>query len=393
MAWRSSGHGGERLGGGTATAGRARFGRWLAAVVGCLGVLLAVVGVTTATSDRPTPSGDPVRAPAVAERGDGVLLTLVPGGSEARYRAQEQLTGRGFNEAVGSTREVDGSIVLDANGAIVPGQSRIVVDLRGLTSDSRSRDNYIQRNTLETARFPTADFVIYEAPGLPTPLPSSGEAAFQLTGDLTVHGVTRPSVWQVTAQFSEQEVVGAAATRVLMTDFGMTPPRAGPVLSIEDAITLEIQLRAAYSAELGATFSAVVLSMAAQPVADCAPTRPDALGPFYVPNAPMRDSVGSGYVLSGTVRAAGSCAPIPEAQVEFWLANPSGVYDDDHRATMLAGPEGEYRFESHPPPPYTGRPPHIHIRVSAPGYRTLVTQQYPQPGETEATFDLVLIPA
>lgn len=26
-----------------------------------------------------------------------------------------------------------------------------------------------------------------------------------------------------------------------------------------------------------------------------------------------------------------------------------------------------------------------------PGYRTLVTQHYPRPGETQATFDLVLV--
>jgi protocatechuate 3,4-dioxygenase beta subunit len=112
-----------------------------------------------------------------------------------------------------------------------------------------------------------------------------------------------------------------------------------------------------------------------------------------VAGAPLRASVGSGYVLTGVVRATGSCQPIPEAQIELWLANDSAVYDDDHRATMLAGLEGEYRFESNPPPPYSGRPPHIHLRVSAPGYRPLVTQHYPQPGQTEATFDLVLVPA
>ena len=39
-----------------------------------------------------------------------------------------------------------------------------------------------------------------------------------------------------------------------------------------------------------------------------------------------------------------------------------------------------------------GRPSHIHIRVSAEGYRTLVTQHYPQKGIAEGHFDLVLIP-
>ncbi|CAA9573800.1 MAG: hypothetical protein AVDCRST_MAG88-2608, partial [uncultured Thermomicrobiales bacterium] len=47
-------------------------------------------------------------------------------------------------------------------------------------------------------------------------------------------------------------------------------------------------------------------------------------------------------------------------------------------------------FESNAPPPYAGRPPHIHIRVTAPGFPPLVTQHYPRAGQSTATFDLVL---
>jgi len=45
--------------------------------------------------------------------------------------------------------------------------------------------------------------------------------------------------------------------------------------------------------------------------ANCKPTRPDMLGPFFGPGAPVRTSVGSGYVLSGAVLAAEECKPIP----------------------------------------------------------------------------------
>ena len=41
--------------------------------------------------------------------------------------------------------------------------------------------------------------------------------------------------------------------------------------------------------------------------ANCKPTKPDMLGPFYEPGAPVRTSVGSGYVLSGAVLAATEC--------------------------------------------------------------------------------------
>ena len=124
--------------------------------------------------------------------------------------------------------------------------------------------------------------------------------------------------------------------------------------------------------------------------ATCAPTRADALGPFYEPGAPIRAKVGSGYVLRGVVRST-ACHSIPRARIEFWLVNPQGVYDDAHRATVIASATGRYRFESNRPVGYQGRPPHIHIRVSARGYRTLVTQHYPKPGGMSVvTFNLTL---
>jgi protocatechuate 3,4-dioxygenase beta subunit len=122
----------------------------------------------------------------------------------------------------------------------------------------------------------------------------------------------------------------------------------------------------------------------------CAPTPPDALGPFYEPGAPVRSKVGTGYVLSGRVLAARSCRPISRARIEFWLANPRGEYDGAHRATIVAGPRGGYRFESNKPPAYGSRPPHIHVRVTARGFRTLVTQHYPRASRTSARFNLVL---
>jgi catechol 1,2-dioxygenase len=115
------------------------------------------------------------------------------------------------------------------------------------------------------------------------------------------------------------------------------------------------------------------------------------LGPFYEPDAPVRTRVGSGYVLSGAVLAAEECKPIPNARIEFWLANPRGDYDDAHRATVFADQRGEYRFQSNVPVSYGGRPPHIHVRVRAPGYEELVTPHYPERGQRKANFDLVLV--
>jgi protocatechuate 3,4-dioxygenase beta subunit len=103
--------------------------------------------------------------------------------------------------------------------------------------------------------------------------------------------------------------------------------------------------------------------------------------------------VGEGYVLFGTVRSARSCQPVPGARIEIWLTNPQGVYDDAHRATVVADAAGDYRFESARPPRYGFRPPHVHLRITADGFATLVTQHYPEASVSEARFDLVLVHA
>ncbi len=125
---------------------------------------------------------------------------------------------------------------------------------------------------------------------------------------------------------------------------------------------------------------------------DCTPTEPDALGPFYKPDAPVRSHVGKGYVLTGTVRSAADCVPVPGAKIEIWMAGPGGEYADAYRATLFSDSSGSYRLESHIPPPYYGRPQHIHILVSAAGFRMLVTQHYPVKGNAAGVFDLVIMP-
>ncbi|HAK60142.1 MAG TPA: intradiol ring-cleavage dioxygenase [Nitrospiraceae bacterium] len=143
---------------------------------------------------------------------------------------------------------------------------------------------------------------------------------------------------------------------------------------------------------LGAAFVTSLATASSPGGKICLPTPPDMLGPFYTSGAPLRSSVGKGYVLAGTVRSSAACFPITKARIEFWLTGPDGQYGDDYRATMFSDTSGTYRFWSNSPKPYFGRPPHIHIRVTVDGYRTLVTQHYPEPGTSKAEFDLVLTP-
>ena len=129
----------------------------------------------------------------------------------------------------------------------------------------------------------------------------------------------------------------------------------------------------------------------ASPTGTCAATA-ESQPANYKAGTPVRTKTGTGYVFTGTVRAT-SCAPIAGASVEIWHANPSGVYDDDHRATLIAGSDGRYRLETSFPAAYGGGPSHIHIRVSAPGHKTLVAFFEVAAGSASGEMDLVLEPA
>ena len=223
-------------------------------------VATPIAAQSSVATSAPTSVASPSSAPASVAttsssttaptvNASAVTLVVDPAASTASYHAHEQLVGRTLpSEAVGTTAGVSGSLAFAADGTIVADQSKIVVDLSKLQSDESRRDNFIKGNTLQTSRYPIATFVPTAVQGLPSPLPTSGQVTFQLLGDLTVHGVTKAVTWQVTAQFGDSTVTGDATSAINITDFGMSPPKAGPVLSIEDGMTLELAFTAARQA-------------------------------------------------------------------------------------------------------------------------------------------------
>jgi protocatechuate 3,4-dioxygenase beta subunit len=122
----------------------------------------------------------------------------------------------------------------------------------------------------------------------------------------------------------------------------------------------------------------------------CRPTAPDMLGPFYVAGAPERSKTGEGLTVQGAVRSTRECKALPGARIEWWSADRTGAYDDDHRATQVSDAEGRFRYVTDPPGKYPGRPEHLHVKVTASGHKTLVTQIYPKRSQNSIAFDFVL---
>jgi polyisoprenoid-binding protein YceI len=209
----------------------------------------AAVAQPPSAADQSQTTGDsqalnsPTAASASATVGASsgeIQLQLNSSNSQAQYQTQEQLAGRNLpNTAVGTTTGVTGTIALSPSAQLDLNASKITVDLTGLKSDESMRDQFVQRNTLQSSQLPSATFTPTQITGLSS-IPTSGSATFQLSGNLTVHGVTKPVTWTVSATFDGQQVSGKATAPFTITEFGMSVPKAGPVLSVQDTGTLEL---------------------------------------------------------------------------------------------------------------------------------------------------------
>ena len=176
-----------------------------------------------------------------AWRGPGpIRFTVAPTGNEVRYRVREKLMELDMpSDAVGKTSAVQGAIAIAPDGSVATLESKFVVQAGTLKSDHPRRDRYIQNQTLETDSYPSIIFVPTAVRGLASPVPTSGTRAFQLVGNLTIHGVTKPVTWNVKATLNGADVTGNATTTFTFDYFDLDQPNVPVVLSVDDNIVLE----------------------------------------------------------------------------------------------------------------------------------------------------------
>ena len=148
-----------------------------------------------------------------------------------------------------------------------------------------------------------------------------------------------------------------------------------------------------------------MLTVAINAPASAGATESTVVGPFFTdesPEVPLGGDIageakGRPCYVSGTVRGTGG-EPVPGARIEVWESDEDGFYDVQYpdgriggRGWLRSAPDGEYRFWSVRPAPYPipddgpvgdllaaagrgpMRPAHLHFKVEAPGYRTLIT--------------------
>lgn len=168
-------------------------------------------------------------------------FVLAPTGNTARYRVRERLVGHDLaNDAIGETKTLTGAIEFDANGKVIPQSSKFVLDAGTFVSDQNRRDGFVRGRLLEADAYPSIVLVPTDVSGISLPLPTSGTLPFEMTGNLTVRGVTRPTIWKGSAKLQDGRVTGSAATAFTFDDIQIEQPRVPVLLSVADTIRLEI---------------------------------------------------------------------------------------------------------------------------------------------------------
>jgi polyisoprenoid-binding protein YceI len=190
-----------------------------------------VLGTTTTTADGAATTAGDGEAAGV----DGTWA--VTDGSSVGYRVTEVLFGQDA-EAVGTTSDVTGTIEID--GTTVTAGS-FEADLTTVQSDQSNRDGQFRGRIMETSEFPTATFELTEPIDLGT-VPAKGErVVVEVTGELTLHGVTNEVTFELTAARDGDTFAVDAAVPITFSDYDIDDPSGGPA-SVGDTGTLELLL-------------------------------------------------------------------------------------------------------------------------------------------------------
>ena len=257
-----------------AVAGESQFERTVAWVVPLSGVVLGAIAVLTPLLDRMQPrpllagavllpavlagaalagQGDaesgrlelPAASTAAAGDGErvraaadvrGVTFT-VGEGSEATFTVNEKLTRLPLpNDAVLRTQALAGTIHLDGR------PSTVTVDVLTLSSDQRSRDEFVRERLFPPHQLAT--FTFTDIGGLPASYTPGDVVRQRVQGTLNVRGVDGPLAFDVDARIDGDTLYALARTTLRWADFRLPAPNIAGLVEVAEEIRVEVLISA-----------------------------------------------------------------------------------------------------------------------------------------------------
>ena len=151
--------------------------------------------------------------------------------SLVKFTMNEMLRGKPFL-VVGTTTQIAGEIGVQ-NGKITLGA--LTLNAKTLVTDSSQRNGAIVRLILRSDK-PENEFITFKPTSADSVTVVSGTpVTFNVTGDLTISGVTKPATFKVTATVTDEKVTGTAETKLKRSDFNLVIPNLSFVANVDDA--------------------------------------------------------------------------------------------------------------------------------------------------------------
>jgi polyisoprenoid-binding protein YceI len=190
--------------------------------------------VTTPADTAPAVTAPVETAPTtdivVADSFDGDWIPTTA--SEFGYRVDEVLAGVN-TAAVGRSNEIEGLLTIDGTTATVVD---VTVQIANITSDDSLRDGQFTGRIMNAAEFPTAEFRITEPIDFGRIPVGDEQITATAVGELTLHGVTNPVTFDVTAQTTGGRIGVLGSIPVIFADYGIPNPSIGPVRTEDNGL-------------------------------------------------------------------------------------------------------------------------------------------------------------
>lgn len=167
----------------------------------------------------------------------------------ATYRLEEtkslvRFDAKAFmHDFTGKTSKVTGVIRLGDQDRLADAESCVTIDAASLETGIATRNGIMRDDHLETAKFPTIDFVLK---GVGAVSRQAGGWDFTARGTLSLHGVSREIIFPVQASPAEGGVRLAAEVPLKMTDYRIRIPRF-LFFTVEDNVVVHFDVTATHT--------------------------------------------------------------------------------------------------------------------------------------------------
>jgi polyisoprenoid-binding protein YceI len=143
------------------------------------------------------------------------------------------------SSAVATGSGVTGQIHVSPAGLDTASVSAFQLDMRSLTSASGLLRRFLASGAFDTDSFPHADFVAAASSPFPPEYGSGSQFSFELSGTLTLNGVSRPVTLHVLARQSGGFFSATADTYIELSQFNVEVPDT-PLGGAEDTVHVQV---------------------------------------------------------------------------------------------------------------------------------------------------------